>query len=119
MIRNACTLMALLLLLFSGASAVRVCACLDAMKDAASCCEKKMPCCDGGECSAHQGQNLRADLAIELLKATDSVQSLPYLRLLVVPLPVLAPTVTHVPQVTRVRGPDIDCRSQRAPPYSR
>src|SRR5688572_32179253 len=105
MARITCSIMALLLLVMSGGAAARMCACLDALA-APSCCEQKMPCCDGGDCDMHPDQPSRQDLALELFKAVDFVYALPGLRTFLVQ-PKLEPAPTlHVPLVTRVRGPD-------------
>lgn len=115
MARITCSILALLLLVMSGGAAARMCACLDALA-APSCCEQKMPCCDGGDCDMHPEQQAREDLALDLFKAVDFVFALPSLRTFLVQ-PKLEPAPTlHVPLVTRVRGPDQHAHALRAPP---
>jgi hypothetical protein len=115
MARITCTIMALLLLVMSGGAAARMCACLDALA-APSCCEQKMPCCDGGDCEMHPDQLSRQDLALDLFKAVDFVYALPILRVIVVQTKLMQAPVLHVPLVTRVRGPDLHAHALRAPP---
>src|SRR5688572_21418517 len=106
MARLTCTIMALMLLVMSGAAAVRMCACLEAL-GAPSCCEKKMPCCADGECNMHPDQAMRAEAVLDLHRALDYFNVLPHLcAFRLVPKVATAP-VLHVPQVIRVRGPDL------------
>jgi hypothetical protein len=116
MVRTACTLMALLLLLVSGASAARMCACLDALASEAKCCQKPMPCCDQGACAAHDDSSLHADLALDAFKAFEMAAALPFLRELPLAELYAEPAAKPAPRLVRVRGPDIGFHALRAPP---
>jgi hypothetical protein len=115
MVRISCSLLAVLLVFISGASAARVCACLETL-DAPSCCVQKMPCCQGELCDAHKDSDVRTDLALDLFKAFEFSYAIPIMPAL--PHVVLAYTevVLHVPQSVHIRGPDVLDHALRAPP---
>ncbi len=113
--RIVCLAVGLSLLLLQGAAASRYCACLDAMSKP-SCCEKQMPCCDGGECKMHPDAAASPDMALDLFKAIDAVSSLPLTSVQLSILTVEQITGHTEPIETRVRGPDCASNPLRAPP---
>jgi len=103
------------LLFLNGAAASRFCACLDALAKAA-CCEKQMPCCDGGKCKMHPDASSMPDMALDLFKSLDAVASMPLLPLSVPSVTVTKFAPTEAPLDTMVRGPDCAFHALRAPP---
>ncbi len=113
--RIACLIMAVTMLFLQGAAVSRFCACLDAVSKP-SCCETKVPCCEGGECKMHPDAASDPDLALDLFSALNFAACLPQIDVAVVTAPCDQITVAHAPICTRVRGPDCASNSLRAPP---
>jgi hypothetical protein len=117
MVRFVCTLTAFALTLLQGASALRLCACLDAAAKPA-CCETKLPCCVDGKCTMHADQATKLDKAFDLYRALDAVVALPVLLLQPTSLDIRIGVSLFGPSDVRVRSPDLHGTCLRAPPVN-
>ena len=116
MSRLTAAAMIIALLFLQGAAAARWCACLEAIGKPA-CCQTKMPCCEGGECTAHPEAKFDKHLALDLLKALEAVSALPKLDLAPLHPEPIQTQRNPEPDDVRVRGPDRLGNSLRAPPH--